>query len=196
MISSRVEIKAWMESRPSVDGVRPAHCVGCGAASRPLGGGFTLHGHGLVARQVRGPLAADCASGIVEIAARRYECQRCGAVMIVVPASILPRRHYSASSIALALFLWLLDERSDVEVRDRVCAWRVRGRSGARGWAQLYRWARDAADLFSLPRPVRREHDVREVATSVVRMLIALAPTAIHETDAAARVFAGAALAA
>ncbi len=179
-----------------MEGVRPARCVGCSAASRPLGGSLALHGHGLVARQVRGPLDTASDSGVVEIAARRYECQRCGAVMIVVPASILPGRQYSASSIALALYLWLLDELSDVEVRDRVCAWRVRGRSGGRGWAQLYRWARVAPDLFSLPRPVSRTGTVREVATSVVRMLIAVAPTAIPETDAAGRAFAGAALAA
>jgi Zn ribbon nucleic-acid-binding protein len=38
-------------------------------------------------------------------AVRRYECQRCGAVMTVVPAGMLARRQYSASSIALTLHL-------------------------------------------------------------------------------------------
>ena len=70
---------------------------------------------------------------------RRYECQRCGAVMTVVPAEMLARRQYSAPSIALALYLRGVAGRPDREVRRCVCAWRIRGRNG-RGWAQLYRW--------------------------------------------------------
>lgn len=42
-----VGIKAWIAKTPCVDEVRPAHCAGCGAASRPVGERVVLHGHGL-----------------------------------------------------------------------------------------------------------------------------------------------------
>lgn len=196
MIASRVAIKAWLAGVPSTEDVRPCRCPRCGVASRPFGGALNLHGHGLVERQVRGPLEVAGTSEVVTVSARRYQCQRCGAVPIVVPASVLPRRHYSASSIALALYLWLVGGLSDRDVRERVCSWPVRGRSGGRGWAQLYRWTREAATLFALPRPVCTAGTVREVAISVVTMLLALAPPSMNGADAAARVFAGAALAA
>ena len=40
-----------------------------------------MHGQGLLERQVRGVLEVDGEPGVVAIAVRRYECQRCGAVM-------------------------------------------------------------------------------------------------------------------
>lgn len=64
-------------------------------------------------------------------------------------------------------------DRTEV-ARERVCAWRRRGRSG-RGWAQLYRRARDAASLFALPRAVP-SGGIRETARHVLAVLRALAP--------------------
>lgn len=150
MIRVAVGIKAWIAQTPSVDEVRPVCCAACRAASRPLGRCLNVHGQGLMPRQVRGVLEVGGEPGVHILAARRYECQRCGAVMTVVPSGVLPRRQYSAPSIALALHLWLVTGLSDRLVRGRVCAWRRRDRS-ARGWAQLYRWARQAAGLFALP---------------------------------------------
>jgi hypothetical protein len=106
-----------------------------------VGGRLVVHGQGMLERQVRGVLEVDGVPGVVAIAVRRYECQRCGAVMTVVPSGMLARRQYSASSIALALHLWLVVGLPDRQVHQRVGAWQVRGRCG-RGWAQLYRWAR------------------------------------------------------
>jgi hypothetical protein len=190
VIRAAVGIKAWIAQPPSVEEVRPACCAGCGAASRPVGGPLNVHGQGLVPRQVRGVLEVDGEPGVHVLAARRYECQRCGAVMTVVPAELLAHRQYSGSSIALALHLWLVVGMADRVVRDRVCAWRAHGRS-ARGWAQLYRWARQAAQLFVLPRPVPPD-DARAVR-HVLAALRALAPVALSAAPIAQQVFEGAA---
>jgi hypothetical protein len=187
-----VGIKAWLAKTPSVDEVRPAQCLGCGAASRPVGEHLVVHGHGLLERQMRGVLAIGDAPGMLTISVRRYSCQLCRAVMTVVPAGMLARRQYSGPSIALALYLWLLAGLSDRSVRARVCAWQVRG-CNDRGWAQLYRWARRAASLFVLPRPVTALRDRHETARQVLAMLCALAPAALSGEPIAHQIFEGAA---
>ena len=191
MIRTAVAIKSWVAQTPSVEEVRPERCAGCGAASRPVGSRLNVHGQGLMQRQVRGVLEVDGTPRVYTLEVRRYECQRCGAVMTVVPAGMLARRQYLASSIALALHLWLTVGLSDRVVRDQVCAWRRRGRS-ARGWAQLYRWARQAASLFTLPRPMSSgspSATVRQVLTT----LRTLAPVALSSAPLALQVFEGAA---
>lgn len=188
LIRTAVGIKSWVAQTPSVDEVRPAQCAGCGAAGRPVGGRLVVHGHGLLQRQVRGVLDVDGEPGVVAIAVRRYACQRCGAVMTVVPAGMLARRQYSASSIALALHLWLAIGLSDRQVRGRICAWQVRGPS-SRGWAQLYRWARCAASLFGLPRMV----STSSAAMRVLITLRALAPVPLNAAPIAVQIFEGAA---
>jgi transposase len=190
LIRTAVAIKSWIAQTPSVDEVRPVRCAGCGAASRPVGGALNVHGQGLMQRQVRGVLEVDGEPGVYSLEVRRYECQRCGAVMTVVPAGMLARRQYSASSIALALHLWLVVGLSDRVVRGHVCAWRRCGRS-ARGWAQLYRWARQAASLFALPRPAP-PGSAGVIAHHVLTMLRALAPAALSSGPLAHQVFEGA----
>ncbi len=187
LIRTAVAIKAWLAQTPSVDEVRPARCAGCGAAGRPVGGPLVVHGQGLLQRQLRGVLKVDGEPGVVAVAVRRYECQRCGAVMTVVPAGMLSRRQYSASSIALALHLWVELGLSDREVRGRLCAWQLRGRSG-RGWAQLYRWARSATKVFALPRIIESDAIGRVLIT-----LRALAPVALSAAPIAVQIFEGAA---
>jgi len=188
LIRTAVAIKSWVAQTPSVEEVRPARCAGCGAASRPVGGRLVVHGQGLLQRQVRGVLEVDGAPGVAVVAVRRYECQKCGAVMTVVPAGMLVRRQYSASSIALALYLWLVLGLSDRQVRRRICAWQVQGRS-ARGWAQLYRWSRSAASLFGLPRATGSS----DAAVRVLSTLRALAPVALAAAPIAVQIFEGAA---
>lgn len=128
-------------------------------------------------------------SETVVVAARKFECQACGAVMTVVPAGVLPGRHYSGSAIALALFLWLVEGLADRVVRERVGAWPIARRGRRRGWPQLYRWMRDATRLFALPRPVALGADARSSARRVAELLGQMAPGATE----AARIFAGAA---
>lgn len=190
LICAAVGIKSWIAQTPSVDEARPTCCAGCGAASRPVGSGLNLHGQGLVSRQVRGLLEANGEPGVYALVVRRYQCQRCGAVMTVVPRGVLAGRQYSGPSIALALHLWLVAGLADRCVRERVCAWRRRGR-GSRGWAQLYRWARHAGRLFTLPRRVATS--AGEAGLHVLAALCALAPLALSTAPAAQRVFEGAA---
>lgn len=154
-----------------------------------------MHGQGLVLRQIRGVLDLEGPASVVEIEARKFECQACLAVMTVVPSGVIAGRQYSAASIALALHLWLVVGLSDAAVRARVCAWRVLGRSGRRGWAQLYRWVRDAARVFTMPRPVGPDPNVENVATRVLVQLLALAPLGSSATSIEARLFEGASLA-
>ncbi len=190
MIASAVPIKSWLAETPAADAVRPSHCVHCGLASRPFGANLVVHGQGLVERQVRGPLEVGAPSETVVVAARKFECQACWSVMTVVPAGVVPGRHYSGSAIALALFLWLVEGLADRVVRDRIGAWPLARRGRRRGWAQLYRWTRDAARLFVLPRPVSIGADARAVARGVVTLLGHLG----CGEDDATRVFAGAAM--
>jgi transposase len=191
LIRTAVAIKSWIAQTPSVDEVRPVRCAGCRAASRPVGGALNVHGQGLMQRQVRGVLEIDGEPRVYALAVRRYECQRCGAVMTVVPAGILARRQYSAQAIALSLHLWLAVGLSDRVVRGQMCAWRHRGRS-ARGWAQLYRWGRQVASLFSLPRPAAAGSS-SAAARHALSMLRSLAPVALSAAPVAHQVFEGAA---
>lgn len=191
MIRTAVGIKAWITKVPSVEEVRPSHCVGCGAASRPVGERLTVHGHGLLERQVRGVLDVGADPGVFVLSVRRYACQLCRAVMTVVPAGMLARRLYSAGSIALALYVWLIASKSGREVRRQVCAWRIHGRNDA-GWAQLGRWARAPMRVFSLPRPLEAPEGAYALARSVLTTLQALAPMPLGAAPIALQIFEGA----
>jgi len=193
VIRSAIGIKAWLEKTPHVDEVRPTHCGGCGAASRPVGEALAIHGHGLLLRQIRGVLSLQDQPGVVVVSVRRYACQRCRAVMTVVPAGMLARRQYSGPSIAVALYLWLLAGSSDRAVRARLWAWQVRG-SNDRGWAQLYRWARQAASVFALPRRVPVLDALYATARHGVLTLRALAPAALSGASTTLQIFEGAAV--
>jgi len=181
-----------MAKTPSVDEVRPTHCAGCGAASRPVGQRLVVHGHGLLARQVRGVLSPDALPEVLILSVRRYACQLCRTVMTVIPAGMLSRRQYSGPSIVLALYLWLTVGLSDRAVRQRLCAWQMRGRS-PRGWAQLYRWTRHAATLFRLPRPVEVLDDWHAAARHVLTRVQTQAPAVLRGAPIEQQLFAGAA---
>lgn len=78
-------VNAWIAQPPSVDDVRPPRCPACSVASRVLGETLTLHGHGLRARQVRGPIDEHEPPIERVVRVRRYRCLRCNAVVTVVP---------------------------------------------------------------------------------------------------------------
>ena len=111
---SSVGVKAWQTEIPTVSAVRPARCSCCGAASRPAGRNLVIHGDGTRERQMWGPESAEGPPGMVAVRARRYQCQRCGTSMLVVPGEILRRRLYTAPAMGLALALWALAEGLNV----------------------------------------------------------------------------------
>lgn len=134
---------------PTVSEARPRRCTDCGVASRPTGGPLAVHGHGVRARQVRGPPMIHAEATLVVIEARRYECQECLAVMMVVPREILPRMLFTASAIALALALYGLEGRSARAIRAEVSPLREVGTPEA-GWKTLHRWIARAPELWTI----------------------------------------------
>lgn len=136
-----------------------------------------LYGHGLIERQQRGPAGLDEPATCTIILARRYLCNVCGAVMIVVPASCAPGKHFSGAAIALALALWGGARRSAAAVREKVNDWKRVG-PAARGWRSLQRWARAAAagELFKDLALGTMTCGPRECARRAAQALSGLAP--------------------
>ena len=151
-------------------------------------------GHGLRARQVRGPLAFGEEPSLVTIDGRRYQCQICDAVVIVEPRSVLRYRHFSASAIAMALALFGVEGASAAQTRRRVSPWRTVGHDACRGWVTLHRWIDVARHGRLLPAVGHRAAgDDRAVAARVARAVASRAPPP-WDAPVAARAFAGAAL--
>lgn len=190
---SALGVKAWLEEMPSVSAVRPACCAGCGAASRPAGKNLVVHGDGTRERQVWGPPSAQGTPTIRTVRGRRYECQRCGACMLVVPGEILKRRLYTAPAIGMALALWGLLGLTAALVRDRVSPFVVVGVATAGRWITLRRWAQAASRrrLFATSRASPETFTLRRHAERAAAMLRALAPAGLPVTES---VFAGAAI--
>ena len=190
---SSLGVKAWRDAMPSVSAVRPTRCRMCGAASQPVGRNLVVHGDGTRDRQVWGPCAPDGAPVLMTIRARRYECQRCGACMVVVPSDVLPGRLYSGPAIALALALWAVVGMTAAAVRARVSPFSIIGATAAVGWTTLRRWAIDAARrrLFATSRAAPADFTARKHAERAASALRALAPSGLALADA---VFVGGAL--
>lgn len=163
-----------------MDAVRPGRCPACAAPGRPGGGPLGLHGHGLRERHQWGPVELGAVPALIGILVRRYQCQLCGAVVMVVPRGIVRRRLYSASAMALALALYGVAGFAPTEVRRRVSPLRIVGTTAAAGWASLRRWSRAvrAGQLFPMVRALPADATLREVAARAATTLAAHAPGA------------------
>jgi len=130
-----------------------------------------------------------------ELLCRRYRCQRCGAILQVVPRGVLRNRLYSAAAVALALALWGVEGLAPAEVRRRASPWRRVGATAAESWASLRRWARAvrAAALFARVRAAPADARLREVAARVATTLAAFAPSSADALPLASRAMLGAA---
>lgn len=174
IIRSKINVNTWLERTPTVSEVRPARCTCCGVASRPAGGLLAVHGNGLRARQVRGPPEVGADATLVVIAARRYECQECGAVMTVVPREILPGMLFAAPAIALALALYGLDGLSARAIRAKVSPLREVGTPES-GWKTLHRWIARAPALWTCIRATATDASARMRAERAATTLAAYA---------------------
>jgi hypothetical protein len=120
---------------------------------------------------------------------RRYECQNCGAVLVVEPRGVVARRHYS--SLALGFALALFGEGvTAAAVRRQVSPFSFDG--AASGWRSLRRWI-DAARrgvLFALMPALTGT--AREIAAAAGRFVMAHAPPTLREAPARVQVLAGA----
>lgn len=195
IVYAELDVKSWTARLPTTEEVRPASCPCCGAASRPVGGGIVLHGHGVRARDLWGPPEAMAPPRVGEVDCRRYRCQRCAAILQVVPRGVLRRRLYSAAAVALALALWGVERLAPAEVRRRVSPWRRVGATAAAGWASLRRWARAVrvAVLFARVRAAPAGARLRELAARAATTLAAFAPSSADALPLAARAMLGAA---
>lgn len=171
-----------------MDEARPAHCVACKVASRVAGERLAVHGHGTAERQIRGPPSVDGKPTIEIVDVRRFECQRCGAVMTVVPREVLHGVLYAASAIGLALLLYGLDKRSARAVRARVSIFPALDASTP-GWPTLRRWIARAESLWRLERTSLPHASTRQRAERAAMQLVAHAQVA---GEMAIRVFDGA----
>lgn len=195
LVHATLDVKSWIEHPPSVDAVRPGRCPRCGTASRPVGERLRLWGHGVRRRQVRGPLTVDGSPALVDVAARRYRCRSCAALVLVVPSGLVARRLFTASAIGLALALFGLERMPLPRGRTAVSPWTTIGATAAAGWLSVRRWIRAVRDrrLFArLHLGGTAQQTAHQIAARVARALSALGPSAPTRADVRAAVFAGA----
>ena len=194
IVRSAIDVKSWMERTPSVDEVRPGQCPKCAAASRPVGRGLQIWGHGLRDRQQRGPLEPLGDPVEITIRVRRYVCRLCAAVIVVVPLGVLAGRLFFAAAIGLAVALFGVGKLPMSEVRRRVSPWRRVGASAFGSWLSLRRWVGAIRErrLFSSVRSSPASFTAREIAARAAQTLVALAPPSLTAVAIEPRVFAGA----
>ncbi len=195
IVHSAIDIKTWLARIPSVDEVRPGQCPRCTAASRPVGQGLQIWGHGLRDRQSRGPLEALGDPVEVTLRVRRYLCRPCQALIVVVPLGVIAGRLFAAAAIGLALVLFGVEGLALAKVRQRVSPWQRVGATAHGSWLGLRRWVRAirAGRLFVSVRRSPAHHSARQVAERAAMTLAALAPPSLAAAKIAERVFAGAA---
>ncbi|MGC3998054.1 MAG: hypothetical protein QM767_11405 [Anaeromyxobacter sp.] len=142
-----------------------------------------------------GPPDATAPPQVTEVIARRYACQVCGAVLLVVPSGVQRRRLYSAPAVALALAVWSLEQQTPAAVRARVSPWRIVGAAAATRWTSLRRWAKAirAGQLFPEVRAAPDGACLRAIAARAATTLAALAPSVADGLPLATRAFLGAA---
>jgi hypothetical protein len=189
-----LDVNAWQTQMPSAHEARPACCPRCEAPSRPVGAPLGLAGHGLRTRQVRGPLAPGEPPTTIEIDVRRYRCSACAAILTVLPRGLVPRRHFSAGAIALALACYGLAGQSQRQVRQRISPWTVLGDAARARWATLGRWiaAIGRRVLFPRVRAMPVGFTTRQVAERAATTLAAFAPPALAPRPLLEQAFAGA----
>jgi hypothetical protein len=194
IVRSAIDVKRWMERTPSVDEARPGQCPKCAAASRPVGRGLQIWGHGLRDRQQRGPLEPLGDPVEITIRVRRYVCRLCTAVIVVVPLGVIAGRLFCAAAIGLAVALFGVAKLPMGEVRRRVSPWQHVGTSAEGSWLSLRRWvhAIRARRLFASVRPAPSRFTAREIAARAAQTLAALAPPSLAAVAIEHRVFAGA----
>lgn len=179
---------------PSCASSRPGCCPGCGAAGAPVGARLVIVGHGLVRRQLRGPLEPGGAPQQLDIVLRRYRCRRCDAVLMVGPRGLVPRRWYGAGAMACAIAAYARGATSSA-ARAATAPAAHTGASSIERWITLGRWldAAERGDLFALR---GLERMPRRVVAEQVTLALAARGGHVHGGDLAHSAFAGASLAA
>lgn len=185
VVHSTFDVNFWATTVPTVEAVRPGRCPRCKVASRRPGMRLGLVGHGLRDRQVRGPRTPSGPPRTVTVAVRRFLCVECAAVVTVAPRGVTRRRHFGATAIGLALFLFGVLGLTARVVQRAISDW---GPGGSR-WRTLGRWI-DAAVARRLLGDVRLDLtglDRRRAAAAIARSVQAFVPAVVG--DDVARMF-------
>jgi hypothetical protein len=116
-----------------------------------MGAAVVIVGHGLVERQVLGPVAFRGPPEALTLRLRRYRCRACRAVLVVGPRGLLRGRWYSGPAIAGALGAFARGATSPA-VRAQTRPWRHVGVAAVERWATLERWVEAArrGELFAV----------------------------------------------
>ncbi|WNG46486.1 hypothetical protein F0U60_21985 [Archangium minus] len=198
LVRSRVGVDRWEEAPPSVEAARPGQCPRCGAASRPVGAGLVLQGHGTRSRQVRGPAQPGQQAQVRVVQVRRYRCRACGGTCTVVPWEVTWRRLYSVAAMVWALALWGLVGLGLEAVRRLVNPWKHTGASEAGRWRTPLRWLRAVhqgqllAQVHAM-RPWPPHWHPRKAAAHVASVVAGYAPPAAPSPPLSTQAFLGAA---
>jgi hypothetical protein len=193
-VASALGIKSWMARMPTCAAARPATCPCCEAAARPVGGRLVIVGHGVVERQVQGPMEAAGTPESLVVQVRRYRCRACRAILEVGPRGLVRGRWYSAGAMAVALAAYARGETT-CSARRRVSPHTTIGTSASERWVTVVRWvdATSEGHLFGVPGLGGLPR--RQVAEHVVVALAGRGGRALGE-DLAEAAFTGAAIAA
>ena len=142
-----------------------------------------LHGHGVRERLVVGPTDRGGRPRVVVVVVRRYRCQGCGAVVMVVPRGVLPRLRYSLVAVVTALVAWGHEGRAGWRARAEVSPWSSSGDERLHGWRSLTRWV---SGPLTMGLYVDATAPPRARAGAIATQLAALAPlpTGVVATDA------------
>jgi hypothetical protein len=132
-------------------------------------------GHGLRSRDVEGPGEPGEAPASTTVAARRYRCRSCGAVLVVVPRGVGRALRYTLDAIGYALALWGYAQATAEQARQAVSGAKARGLSAPEQWSSLRRWAGAAPRLFGSGAP-RAGGTLREQAKRLSSWLASQAP--------------------
>jgi hypothetical protein len=116
-------------------------------------------------------------------------------VLVVVPSETVPRRHYTAAAIALALALYGVGRQSHAEVRAAVSSDDKVGVFAERRWCTLSRWidAVAARALFPAVPLMPGDPPRRVIAQRAAMAIGAHAPPSLLESAPMLRAFVGAA---
>ena len=142
-----------------------------------------LHGHGMRERLVVGPTDLGGRPRVSGVVVRRYQCQGCGAVLVVVPQGVLPRLRYSLVAVVTALVAWGYGGRAGWRVRAEISPWASSGDERLHGWRSLARWL---SCSLTTGLYVDATAPPRARASAIATQLAALAPlpTGVVATDA------------
>jgi len=189
-----IESKLWTKETLSVDAARPLRCPACGEPGRN-GSKIRIYGHGLRERQQRGPPLPGETPLVAVLSLRRYQCQRCNALITCAPRSAQKHKHYSGSAIAWALALFGVLKLTLNVVRARTSPWVITGEHNRDRWASLVRWARAVKTqrLFCCVRVCPASFTLRQVSERAAMTLASMSPTHFSTASPATRAFFGAA---